>query len=319
MGNFNSTNDSSLPIWVLNILEEEYVKASTFSNSDEQATTAVDEEERDDAIATTNTITTNTTNVTNNDNIGTITSQLEEEATDPNKLKGLTLDQFLRLDLNRLNTTLPLSLMDVATLVLADYDCDGLFSFHDLLMFSNSLYQSYIKYSNITSEMKTVQSLVRGEIAKKFWLLVTSKEYINIKNIDNDDEEEDDDDDVDMNDSTKSKTSTISSSSIVQGIESVSNRIIKILIQNRSTKFTSQPGVKFVDSDTVHTCFRMCAVARSNRVDFQTFFDLMQQEAEDLGLMDLEDAMLDNMLPLNVLRRFLNNFLKGISRMQVGK
>lgn len=139
-------------------------------------------------------------------------------------------------------------------------------------------------------------------------------------NEDDDDEEEDDDDDVDMNDSTKSKTSTISSSSIVQGIESVSNRIIKILIQNRSTtKFTSQPGVKFVDSDTVHTCFRMCAVARSNRVDFQTFFDLMQQEAEDLGLMDLEDAMLDNMLPLNVLRRFLNNFLKGISRMQVGK
>ena len=59
-------------------------------------------------------------------------------------------------------------------------------------------------------------------------------------------------------------------------------------------------------------------VARSNRVNFQTFFDLMQQSAEDLDLMDLEDAMLDNMLPLVILKTFLNDFLVGVSRMQVG-
>ena len=269
MGNSTST---TLPPWVQAILEEEYAKATKFdpNNQDNSGTPDDGAEKKEQA------------------------SDRTMHSNDPSSFKGLTLDQFIQLDLGRLRSTLPLSLMDVATLVLVDDDCDGLFSLDDIVLFANRLYVYYMKYSGSTNietngggEIQTVQSLVRGEIAKSFWLLVTANTT------------------VDNNDSI--------------GIETVSDRIVTILIQNRPTQtFTTQPGVDFVDSDTVHTCFRMCAVARSNRVDFQTFFDLMQQAAEDQGFMDLEDGLLDNLLPINIVQTFLNQFLIGVAKMQVG-
>ena len=126
---------------------------------------------------------------------------------------------------------MPLPLMDVATLVLADRDCDGLFSLPDLLAFATDIYKSYCKYSSravhgMSGEIEKVQSLVRGELANSLWLLA-------------------------------SRAST--------GILDVTERITTILIRNRPIcTFVNQPGIDFVDSNTVHTCFRMCAVRELN-------------------------------------------------------
>ena len=145
----------------------------------------------------------------------------------------------------------------------------------DLTPFATELYCSFCKYNSAGGD---VQKLVRGDIAKRFWLVTTAP----------------------------------------NGIHELSERITTILIQNRPIlSFATQPNIDFVDSDTVHTCFRMCAVARSKRVDFQTFFDLMQQAAEDRGLMDLEEATLDNMLPLQIVQAFIGDFLAGLARMQM--
>ena len=61
--------------------------------------------------------------------------------------------------------------------------------------------------------------------------------------------------------------------------------------------FSSQPDVVFVDSDTVHMMYRMLDVSRTRRMGWP-FFDLMQQSAEDRGLMDLEEEEFDNVVPL---------------------
>jgi len=243
MGNGTSSSGTDTPPWIHDVLTDEYAQAK---NSESSPPT--DDEDDDDD--------------------------------DDDDVDGLTLTQFLTINLDRL---MPLPLLDVAILVLADRDCDGVYSLPDLLAFSSDIYASYCNYSSqglVPGEKETVRSLVLGELTRRLWSIVA----------------------VSPN-----------------GIQEVSERITTILTRNRPTQtFATQPGVYFVNSDTVHTCFRMCAVARSKRLDFQSFFDLMQQAAEDQGLMDLEDALLDNMLPLQIVTNFLQEFLAGVSRMQVG-
>ena len=43
----------------------------------------------------------------------------------------------------------------------------------------------------------------------------------------------------------------------------------------------------------------------------------MQQAAEDRGLMDLEDVLLDDMLPLEILQTFIRDFFVGVTKMHV--
>ena len=57
--------------------------------------------------------------------------------------------------------------------------------------------------------------------------------------------------------------------------------------------------------------YRMLGVARSRRMGFQPFFDLMQQSAEDRGLMDLEEEEFDNVVPIEVIQEFIATWLDG--------
>ena len=206
-------------------------------------------------------------------------STSDDELTTTTPTAGLTLDQFLTLKLDHLQAGIPL--MDVSTIVLADKDYDGLYSLTDLIEFSTQIYTSYCTYNSqdlVRGEIETVHSLVRGKLIRELWLLANAS----------------------------------------NGIQDVSDRITTILTQNRQIKtFATQPGIEFIDSATVHVCFRICSISRSNRVDFQTFFDLMQQAAEDRGLMDLEDVLLDDMLPLEILQTFIRDFFVGVTKMHV--
>ena len=46
--------------------------------------------------------------------------------------------------------------------------------------------------------------------------------------------------------------------------------------------------------------------------DFQAFFDLLQQVAEEQKLMELEDYRLDKWVPLSIVRLFLESMAAGI-------
>ena len=100
--------------------------------------------------------------------------------------------------------------------------------------------------------------------------------------------------------------------SVCQCSPDEANDKLYIMLANKApVAFSSQPDVAFVDSDTVHTMYRMLGVARSRHMGFQPFFDLLQQSAEDRGLMDLEEEEFDNVAPLEIVQEFIATWLVG--------
>lgn len=212
-------------------------------------------------------------------------------ASDSDESPRLTLEQFVAMDFSSIKDV-HIPLFDITTLVLADRDADGLFSLEqDVMGFALHVYRTYARLAKITSgttatsassslsrSERTVKSLVTGELVRELWIRLV-------------------DTDADGG---------------ASGIQRVTAQICNIVLGNKApVAFSSQPGVAFVDSDMVHTMYRMLSVARSHRIGFQPFFDLMQQSAEDRGLMDLEEEEFDNVVPLEVVQEFVADWLIG--------
>eukprot|EP01016_Furgasonia_blochmanni_P007324 TRINITY_DN12939_c0_g1_i2.p1 TRINITY_DN12939_c0_g1~~TRINITY_DN12939_c0_g1_i2.p1 ORF type:complete len:141 (+),score=27.26 TRINITY_DN12939_c0_g1_i2:12-434(+) len=76
--------------------------------------------------------------------------------------------------------------------------------------------------------------------------------------------------------------------------------------------FDAKPGVAFIKVDSVKQLYEICNVKAMNGMDIQSFFDLLQQHGEELGLM-AED--LDDYVPLIVCQEFTREFLRGFSKL----
>eukprot|EP00742_Colponemidia_sp_Colp-10_P001015 GILJ01001097.1.p1 GENE.GILJ01001097.1~~GILJ01001097.1.p1 ORF type:complete len:228 (-),score=33.27 GILJ01001097.1:324-1007(-) len=75
------------------------------------------------------------------------------------------------------------------------------------------------------------------------------------------------------------------------------------------------PGVDFLGRDTVGTLYEMLNARRVYGIDLQGFFDLMQQVGEEMGIMDIENESLDDIVPVVVVKQFCRDFIRGFRQM----
>ena len=95
----------------------------------------------------------------------------------------------------------------------------------------------------------------------------------------------------------------------------------RILLENENVaSFDQKPGVPFIRSDTIVHLFDILNVKATHGIEFQVFFDLLQQAAEEIGLMNLECEEMDDHVPLTIDQQFTRDFVKGFSRLmnQIG-
>eukprot|EP00899_Mesostigma_viride_P008209 jgi/Mesvir1/1738/Mv21190-RA.1 len=74
------------------------------------------------------------------------------------------------------------------------------------------------------------------------------------------------------------------------------------------------PGTIFLSRKSVQTLHGVLQVHDMNGMDFQSFFDLLQRMAEEQGMMLLEDAELDDVVPLPVVHFFMASFIDGFRK-----
>lgn len=75
----------------------------------------------------------------------------------------------------------------------------------------------------------------------------------------------------------------------------------RILLENENVaSFDQKPGVPFIRSDTIVHLFDILNVKATHGIEFQVFFDLLQQAAEEIGLMNLECEEMDDYVPLTI-------------------
>ena len=70
-------------------------------------------------------------------------------------------------------------------------------------------------------------------------------------------------------------------------------------------------GEEFVDSDTLLLMHFLLEIESGYGISFQTFLDMLQQEAERYGLISLSDEVFDQVVPVPVLRTFIEDFVNG--------
>ena len=68
--------------------------------------------------------------------------------------------------------------------------------------------------------------------------------------------------------------------------------------------FKSQPGIAFIHSDNLHSLYKLIDIHASYNIDFQAFLDVVQRSGEDQGLMHLDEADFDDVVPLVILEIF---------------
>lgn len=94
-----------------------------------------------------------------------------------------------------------------------------------------------------------------------------------------------------------------------------------LLYENENVAyFDTKPGVPFIRSDTIVFLFEILNVKTTHGLEFQIFFDLLQQAAEEVGLMGIENEEMDDYVPLTICQQFARDFIKGFSRLmrQIG-
>lgn len=94
-----------------------------------------------------------------------------------------------------------------------------------------------------------------------------------------------------------------------------------LLYENENVAyFDTKPGVPFIRSDTIVYLFEILNVKTTHGLEFQIFFDLLQQAAEEVGLMSIENEDMDDYVPLTICQQFARDFIKGFSRLmrQIG-
>lgn len=72
---------------------------------------------------------------------------------------------------------------------------------------------------------------------------------------------------------------------------------------------------EFVSMDFVEPAARLANIAVLESLTIQDLFHLMQQDAETDGLLPLQNAELDELVPLLTVRKFLARFLRGYREM----
>ncbi len=81
--------------------------------------------------------------------------------------------------------------------------------------------------------------------------------------------------------------------------------------------FEEVPGVAFIKSETIKVFFEILNVRVTHNLEFQQFFDLLQQAAEEESLMNLEVEAQDDYVPLDVVQQFARDFIRGFSKLML--
>mmetsp|Transcript_21230 Transcript_21230/g.27418 ORF Transcript_21230/g.27418 Transcript_21230/m.27418 type:complete len:265 (+) Transcript_21230:107-901(+) len=81
--------------------------------------------------------------------------------------------------------------------------------------------------------------------------------------------------------------------------------------QNLMYQIIAEHPDKFVTMETVQLVHEMFQVQPTQGVSFQAFLDMLQQVGEERGLMELHEEKYDDVVPVDVLREFAQQFFDG--------
>jgi hypothetical protein len=73
---------------------------------------------------------------------------------------------------------------------------------------------------------------------------------------------------------------------------------------------------KYLDTTTLNLLYEILNVKLTHGIGFKTFFDLMQEVSEDMGLIDIPDSE-EDYVHVDVLEIFCKNFIRGFSKLIV--
>mmetsp|Transcript_11170 Transcript_11170/g.18770 ORF Transcript_11170/g.18770 Transcript_11170/m.18770 type:complete len:214 (-) Transcript_11170:156-797(-) len=73
--------------------------------------------------------------------------------------------------------------------------------------------------------------------------------------------------------------------------------------------------VPFISSLSVKHIYEVLNVRQYYNIEFQAFFALLQQGAEDMQIMDLNDKRQDDFVPIDVLEDFIRSYIKGFNKL----
>ena len=77
------------------------------------------------------------------------------------------------------------------------------------------------------------------------------------------------------------------------------------------TRITPPGGKEYVSWDSVRSIYRLLNVRQAVGHEYEAFFDLMQRAAEEQGLMTIDDARFDKLVPMPTLALFARHFITG--------
>ena len=90
----------------------------------------------------------------------------------------------------------------------------------------------------------------------------------------------------------------------------------RVLYENEPVEeFECKPGIPFISKYTLLHLFEILNVKATHGIEFQMFFDLLQRVAEEAGLMSIENAEIDDFIPLSVCQSFARFFIEGFVRL----
>mmetsp|Transcript_26711 Transcript_26711/g.48113 ORF Transcript_26711/g.48113 Transcript_26711/m.48113 type:complete len:210 (-) Transcript_26711:90-719(-) len=87
----------------------------------------------------------------------------------------------------------------------------------------------------------------------------------------------------------------------------------RLLYENENVK--SFNGEPFIRSDTIMHIYEVLNIKATHGIEFQNFFDLMQQSAEESGLMTIDIEEMDDFVPVMTCQQFARDFIRGFSRL----
>lgn len=93
-----------------------------------------------------------------------------------------------------------------------------------------------------------------------------------------------------------------------EGSDKVRDWLVELVKYNRPIR-TAQ-GRKYVSSASIFPLFQCLRQFLPQQQGFQGMFDLMQEAAEDLGLLSLDDSSMDDFVPLQLVNIVYNPSIK---------
>ena len=238
--------------------------------------------------------------------IDTLGENDKDECVDRLKRKGLNLNEVLQL---KPPDGVLLSFNHLGTLFAIDEEKNGYFSETNLLNFTQNY---YCKYCTIVTEdaVATDDGFVEmdGHFTLCLWRSIDQIECHKM----NDTKK------CEKNpaDALKTPINDLGSSDDADKIEPLVNWLIMVLTNLGEIRtFKSQPGIAFIHSDNLHSLYKLIDIHASYNIDFQAFLDVVQRSGEDQGLMHLDEADFDDVVPLVILENFLTEYFRSIISM----